>query len=1463
MAQKLGKITTSYHTFEENQILTATQLNEFLEYFDDQDRLSRISLSGVGVVCGFEASATKKGTLVLTQGAAVTTDGDLLHLREKGTLSKLIKPSQEYAYYRDFKDDRAKYKHFIKNGIQIPLYELIPTGSAINATTDFPLSSIPNADKLVVLLYLESYEDEPNLCDGVSCDNQGIQQVQNLHVLLVAQEDADFILSSDEIYDKFELMSTYLQMQDLSVKRVILNSVNTERADKLRESYQISNEAQLLTDLKNGLTLMDKKITPYFTDHPIQPILKALDQKLPAALTNQPLYFQYRYDLLKDVVDSYNEAKEQFIEVATECCPSITAFPKHIMLGKWFPNELDAQISNYRHKFYKSPILVDKSKRFEPFIWTLFRMLHQLNAYPNLPETSSGGLFRTEVKITPSRFSGPLHTKAIPFYYNPSLTILRAWDRDKTLKGKYRNHYSYNTGFLNPAGMFQTPLKYNLEAADFYTIEGHQGRDYVEVMSKIDQIKKENGLAFDVKALSIDLDANYKIDPSKYECEFEDLSVLLNAWVKEQECTIGKVISLVSAFSVKEPGKNIKDAQFTPRVIARDSAITEPIVMAKAVAVSSSGTTATTSGTTSTSLTGEQREAIRNNELEFGRTNVVLETLTPTVFTVGNSYLQAVLINPKGTAADLIAGATLHANDVVLNEQVEWVPEQYNALVKNSIQIMAYSHVLSNSIPLNVAGITDEIIAKYNTNINNLCTVLSQIQVSQANVSSLSVNNRTILTLLINQLSNICCASKQLQTLLTEIDKRKDSILARLTLIKFIEQHPGLEHTRGVQPGGTFVLVYLRKGATMTTSATVSSTPQIVSSGTSGISTINPKTDLSLATAEVSVTDIKIKSASIEETFTLADSATAKKILSKSGKIAITSNQSPIELLNSGTRVATQDLLSATLAAATASDLFTAANGTVIADFSLPYMCCSDCAPINFIMQTPPVRLSLPTKILCLNNDGGTAYTLNFKVEPINGIIKTTQEIPGLTIDGTKLTIDALLFPASMLSQPISFTVNDQLTDCTLTVVKPLTALISVPANPITSPIVPFTAIGNFPNGTIFEWNFGDGTSSSLRNVTHTYTLPVNETNTVTVTLKVTPANGACPTIVTQDLVFEEVSISLEQYEFCFNDSTPYPFTITPEGATADISGQGVDVINNTFVPSNSTVGDVPIYLNGTEVFTVTVNPDPVVSFIGNFIDLGLKLNGFIDNATEYKWTFTDTKGNELLPPVSDSLNLLISNEQLATLPAGSVLVVTLIARNQCNEKSMESRYYLPIDQRTCNPDAAKDLTRIINDYRLLLEDPSFKELTDNQLSAINNLGNYMEYIQADPNGYISGNNNISVLENMTVGLPRLALMAINQTQPGSGARRIMTNAYKILFESFMAIIQCQNENGLGDFTAIFDQITENLGKTSDMMSFPLAGINLDPDGSLGNYLKTVLEYRPVDSQSFNYISNYVNLLTL
>ena len=82
MSTKLTEITTKYHTFVDNQVLTKDQLNEFINYFEDQDRMSRIFLTGVGVICGFKLSFdASDSSITITQGTGITTDGDLIKLR--------------------------------------------------------------------------------------------------------------------------------------------------------------------------------------------------------------------------------------------------------------------------------------------------------------------------------------------------------------------------------------------------------------------------------------------------------------------------------------------------------------------------------------------------------------------------------------------------------------------------------------------------------------------------------------------------------------------------------------------------------------------------------------------------------------------------------------------------------------------------------------------------------------------------------------------------------------------------------------------------------------------------------------------------------------------------------------------------------------------------------------------------------------------------------------------------------------------------------------------------------------------------------------------------------------------------------------------------------------------------------------------------------------------------------------
>ena len=78
-SMSLDTIETDFTVFETDQVLTAAQLNRVADYLDDQERLTRVALLGVGIACGLWPSL-QAGSVRLSHGVGTTTDGDLLFM---------------------------------------------------------------------------------------------------------------------------------------------------------------------------------------------------------------------------------------------------------------------------------------------------------------------------------------------------------------------------------------------------------------------------------------------------------------------------------------------------------------------------------------------------------------------------------------------------------------------------------------------------------------------------------------------------------------------------------------------------------------------------------------------------------------------------------------------------------------------------------------------------------------------------------------------------------------------------------------------------------------------------------------------------------------------------------------------------------------------------------------------------------------------------------------------------------------------------------------------------------------------------------------------------------------------------------------------------------------------------------------------------------------------------------------
>lgn len=497
MKSKLLEITPQYNSFVDDQVLTSHQLNEFIEYFNEQDRLTRVCLSGVGLVCGFTIAVNGTTSITVTQGCGITTDGDLLKLQEdvEETSTKSTKDSKSiiiesltYTHYKEFTDEKAKYAHFKSGNTTIDLVELIPE-DLVDIEEHEPIIGLDLSNK-VAILYLESYQKEPSICTSTNCDNQGQENVQNVKVLLASKEDVETIINAkDPIFTKHNIFEALSNLSETAIKKVVLNA-------GLGNSNNSSSYALMAAAFKSAITssktTLHQAYTDFFADFSEilsinngtqNTVLNQLDNLDDFTNTSQ---VQYRYDLMKDVSDSYNEMVALLLKLKTECCPNIESFPKHLLLGCLFPTQ--NEFPELRHDWYPSPT----NTEYETYLKKAKSLMRRVTIQLDNFFLSHEG----PIKVTPSKSGGELGEKAVPVYYNLDNSLLANWNYDKTENFKQQFNLSYHTALL-AGGWPKNPLTVSLDCYDFYRVEGHFGKPGLASKDAINTIKNDNGLDYD------------------------------------------------------------------------------------------------------------------------------------------------------------------------------------------------------------------------------------------------------------------------------------------------------------------------------------------------------------------------------------------------------------------------------------------------------------------------------------------------------------------------------------------------------------------------------------------------------------------------------------------------------------------------------------------------------------------------------------------------------------------------------------------------------------------------------------------------------------------------------------------------------------------------------------------------------------------------------------------------------
>ncbi|QJB38549.1 hypothetical protein HF324_12020 [Chitinophaga oryzae] len=510
-----------YPQFEANQILTNEQLNLLFGYNDEQTRLTRSHLIGIGIICGLDVITAADGkSVTITKGVGVTSAGYLV-VQETDLV---YAASQNYVLPKE-----VAYPVLQNNaGANLyPLWQLLPQIPISNPDPSARNLDIPFLQDKVVMLFVELNKTGNKNCLPNSCDDKGSTVGVTIQPLLIRKSDADKIKAvipgypnlaalPDIRMPRFDVAKTALNTTPDVIKayKIILTKAFIDKVlanlKKLSDTFAFLNSNATAL----GNLIQNNTIFSYDNDSTI---------KLPVEY-----YYQYYFDFVSDLVDTYNEIKNRSGAVLATCCPDPAWFPRHLFLKEAVN---PPSPSAYRHYFLPSPAVAREGQRTEEIVLLLNRLYMMLLTFPKIAAPTiiaGGGVSNSDLRVTPSYLGSALSGKAIPHYYSEdkqsnNRQLFEYWNYRLTKAGKANQNLSYRAiEYPATEDFVKNPLRYDIEPYNFFRIEGHVGKHYKSVVNYLQGIVNNNRLPFDIVAVKTGNKPD-ALTGNTFEAQFADL----------------------------------------------------------------------------------------------------------------------------------------------------------------------------------------------------------------------------------------------------------------------------------------------------------------------------------------------------------------------------------------------------------------------------------------------------------------------------------------------------------------------------------------------------------------------------------------------------------------------------------------------------------------------------------------------------------------------------------------------------------------------------------------------------------------------------------------------------------------------------------------------------------------------------------------------------------------------------
>lgn len=519
-------IINSYPVFESGQLLTSSQLNDTRSYLDENLRVNRTLLNGVGVVSGLEVtySPDDNGQITISKGIGITTDGYLISVPELLTFNAF----QDYSESPGdpFMPVYSKWYHPVSN-IPFDIKEL-------KATSGEMINDLPALESHVVMLFLKEIIDEQStFCVSTDTDSSGSIRRYELVPLLMKETDFELLTA----YDNEAQVKRNNPVWVFRIKRFVAASADplTDYASPtpISETYET-----LINEHKGAVG--DRIITAYQAykaflglnyNETSQTFEEYIDAKLNSSTTlisDNVGMLQYVYAYLKDL----NDACDEFAEAAyrsfkdTRPVNSITLdsgykepdFPRHLALGRVLPKtSMPGMIYKQKSRYYFTEQFRMEVKEEEILkAQLLFEKIVLMIKTFYIPSVGVS----VPVLITPSMDEDTsLSGRALPYYYDLTAVswgsrLYAIWNPDAYLKNQSKSQVfcgtvqTANGSVTNPvlgdlAPHIAAPLDYNINTNNFYRIEGHIGRTITDAEDQLKTLRKEKNLDFNIVLLEL------------------------------------------------------------------------------------------------------------------------------------------------------------------------------------------------------------------------------------------------------------------------------------------------------------------------------------------------------------------------------------------------------------------------------------------------------------------------------------------------------------------------------------------------------------------------------------------------------------------------------------------------------------------------------------------------------------------------------------------------------------------------------------------------------------------------------------------------------------------------------------------------------------------------------------------------------------------------------------------------